>query len=688
MISKPQRLRFGAPPWLPAAGLVAAALLVYLPALGCGFVWNDPDYVTAPALRPLHGLWLIWFKLGATQQYYPLLHSAFWVEHRLWGDSPLGYHLVNVLLHAGSATLLWIILRRLAIPGAWLAALLFIVHPVCVESVAWVSEAKNTFSTFFYLAAALAYLRFDERRRPAGYLLALALFAMALLCKTVAATLPGALLVVCWWRRGRLDWRRDVAPMLPWFALGAASGLFSAWIERTYIGANGNDFALSGTARMLLAGRAVWFYLGKLAWPAGINFIYPRWHLSTADAAQYAYPAAAALLTLGLWLARRRTRAPLAAWLFFVGSLFPTLGFMNVFAFLFSYVADHWQYLASIGVFAFTAAALATAIPRLPAIAGRGLQALVAAVLCVLAAMSWRECANYRDLKTFYGAILERNPDAFMAHNNLGIELKLEGRLDEAIGHYREAVRIRPDYAEGHSNLGLALSARGRDEEAMAHYRMALQSEPGNAVVHNNLGVALAHVGRLEEAVEQYQLASRLDPGYLDPALNLGFALLRLGRFPGAMASYERAIRLRPDNANAENGLGLALAGAGRPAEAVGHYRNALRANPAYAEAHCNLGAALGALGRYDLAEKEFEAALEADERLPDAHFNLGLIMAAGRRFPEAIAQFEATLRLRPDFADAELQWGSALRSMGRDGEAQIHLDNAARLQSNRGASP
>jgi tetratricopeptide (TPR) repeat protein len=685
MNGQPQRQRFGTPPWLPVAGFVAAGLLVYLPALGCGFVWNDPDYVTAPALRPLHGLWLIWFKLGATQQYYPLLHSAFWVEHRLWGDSPLGYHLVNVLLHAGSGTLLWLILRRLAIPGAWLAALLFIVHPVCVESVAWVSEAKNTFSTFLYLAAALAYLRFDERRRPADYLPALAIFVMALLCKTVAATLPGALLVVSWWRRGRLDWRRDVAPMLPWFAVGAASGLFSAWIERTYIGANGNDFSLSGMARVLVAGRAVWFYLGKLLWPAGINFIYPRWHVNPADAAQYAYPAAAALFTLGLWLARRRTRAPLAAWLFFVGSLFPTLGFLDVFAFLFSYVADHWQYLASIGIFTFTAAALAVALPRAPAAARPVLQALVVAVLGLLAGMSWRECGTFRDLKTFYGAILERNPDAFMAHNNLGIELKLEGRLDEAIAHYREAVRIRPDYAEGHSNLGLALFAKGKDEEGISHYRVALKSEPGNAVVHNNLGVALAHIGRTPEAIEQYRIAARLDPGYLDPALNLGFACLRLGRFPEAIASYERAILLLPDNANAENGLGLALAGAGRPAEAVEHYQKALRTNPAYAEAHCNLGAALGALGRYDLAEKEFEAALKADDRLPDAHYNLGLIMEAGRRFPEAVAQFEATLRLRPGFADAELQWGSALQSMGRAGEAQIHLDNGARLQSDHG---
>ena len=279
--------RFKAPAWMPMAVLFGAALLVYLPALRCGFIWNDSDYVTAPALRSLRGLWLIWFKVGATQQYYPLLHTVFWLEHVLWGDSTLGYHLANVLFHAGSASLLYLVLHRLAVPGDWTAALIFVVHPVCAESVVWISEQKNTLSTLFYLAATLAYLRFDQRRHLADYGLALACFVLALFCKTVTATLPGALLVMLWWRRGHLGWRLDVIPLIPWFAIGAASGLASAWIERTYIGANGSDFALSAAERMLVAGRAVWFYLAKLIWPAGIEFIYPRWHLDSGAARQY-----------------------------------------------------------------------------------------------------------------------------------------------------------------------------------------------------------------------------------------------------------------------------------------------------------------------------------------------------------------------------------------------------------------
>ena len=296
---------------VPGALVFCATLLAYLPALPGEFIWNDSDYVTAPALRSLNGLARIWIEVGATQQYYPLLHSAFWVQHRILGDHPLGYHIITLLLHAGSAVLFALVLRRLmgsdrAQPGAaragndqsatgrggdgqrsswtqpcagveWLAALLFALHPVHVESVAWITEQKNTLSLAFYLAAALVYLQFDETRRPRTYLAALALFVFSLWCKTVTATLPAALLVAFWWKRGRLDWRRDVWPLLPWLTVGAAAGLFSSWVEHTYIGAQGVEFDLPLIGRALVAGRAIWFYAGQLVWPFGLNFVYPRW---------------------------------------------------------------------------------------------------------------------------------------------------------------------------------------------------------------------------------------------------------------------------------------------------------------------------------------------------------------------------------------------------------------------------
>jgi len=731
--------RIKAPDCVWIVGLFVAAFAVYYPTFSAGFVWNDLDYVTKPELRPFSGLARIWFQLGATEQYYPLLHSFFWLEHRCWGDLPLGYHAVNILLHATSASLLWLILRRLAVPGAWLAALLFVVHPVCVESVAWVSEQKNTLSTVFCLAAAFYYLRFAEigpgvgqrarlvrcrlgenGRSRSTYAFGAVCFVLALLSKSVTATLPAALLVLIWWRRGGLQWRRDVLPLVPWFSLGAASGLFSAWVERTYLGASGHDFALNGVERTLVAGRAIWFYCGKLLWPVHLIFIYPHWTVNAASPAQYLYPLAAVAMTVALalgaanapglpaialakeggrvppfaagvphyWFDRARARAALAAWLIFVGSLFPTLGFLNVFAFIFSYVADHWQYLASIAVLTLIAAGATLALQRSSGVPRRCGQALVTLAVALLAAKAWTECGHYRDVKTFYRAILERNPQAWMAHNNLGIELEHEGQLDAAIEHYQAGVRLRPGYAEAHCNLGLALCKAGRIEEGIGNYITALQTEPANAVIHNDLGVALARLGRVPEAIAEYQTAGQLNPSYLDPALNLGFAYFRVRRFSESAASYERALRLQPDNANAENCLGLALASEDRGDQAMAHYRQAIRINPGYAEAHCNLGAALGAAGRFDEATVEFQTALRSDNQMADAHYNLGMIWAMRRQLAPAVSEFQAAATLRPGFANAELHWGWVLQAMGRPAEAQIHLERAERLGAGSGAGP
>ncbi len=244
--------------------IAIATIVACAPAVRGGFLWDDDAHVTKPELRSVHGLYRIWCDVGATQQYYPLVHSAFWVQHKLWGDSPPGYHAVNVALHAGAAVLVLLIVRRLlaergvawAEAGAFLTAAVFALHPVHVESVAWITELKNTLSAVFYLAALLTYLRFDRTRRPGLYWLAAALFVLGLLSKTVTATLPAALLVIFWWQRGQLAWKRDVAPLLPWFVLGAVSGLFTAWVEHNLIGAKGQAFELSAVQRLMLAWRA------------------------------------------------------------------------------------------------------------------------------------------------------------------------------------------------------------------------------------------------------------------------------------------------------------------------------------------------------------------------------------------------------------------------------------------------
>jgi protein O-mannosyl-transferase len=355
----------------------------------------------------------------------------------------------------------------------------------------------------------------DRSVRPslALYFLATALFILALLSKSVTATLPAALLVICWWRHGTLSWTRDVKPLLAWFALGATAGLFAAWVERHYIGAEGTAFTLTFVQRCLVAGHEIWFYLGKLLWPVSLIFIYPRWSVDPMAWPQYLFPLGALAMAAVFWLLRRRSRAPLAAYLFFVGSLFPTLGFFNVYAFVFSYVADHWQYLASLGVIVPAASGLAWAVQRAGPSARLPACAAVIAILAGLGILTWRQSGMYRDVGTFYQTILERNPDAWMADDNLGILLGRSGRLSEAIEHFRRALHSNPDAAEVHNNLGIALAETGRPDEAAAEFEAALQIRPNYANAHFNLGLALQQLGRSDEAKAQFEAAASLGGG-------------------------------------------------------------------------------------------------------------------------------------------------------------------------------
>ena len=609
--------------WL-APLIFAATLAAYAPALRGGFLWDDDAHVTRPDLRSWSGLGRIWSQLGATQQYYPVLHSAFWMEHRLWGDATLGYHLANVFWHAGAACLFVLVLRRLAVPGAWLAGLIFALHPLGAESVAWISEPKNTLSTFFDLLAALAYLRFDETRRPAAYGAATGLFVLALLTKSVTATLPAALLVAFWWKRGRLSWKRDAGPLLPWFAAGAAAGLFTAWVERTQIGAQGAAFQFNLLDRCCIAGRAICFYLGKLLWPVRLTFIYPRWEMPAAQGWPLVFPAGVLLGLAVLWRLRRN-RGPLAAALFFAGTLFPALGFLNVYPFVNSFVADHFAYRASRGVIAAAAAVLGREGREGESGSGR---ILVAALLVgTLGLLTWRQSRQYRDSETLYRTTLARNPGAWLAHNNLGNLLRESGRETEALAHYDEALRLKPGYADAHCNRGIILAAERRWPEAIAEYGRALALNPALPEAHYNLGMALDATGRVPEALEEFQ----------------------------------RAERLGPARAEIENNVGNALAQLRRPGEAEPHYREALRLEPGYPEAHYDLGIVLRGAGRGPEAMAEFRAALRLRPDYANAHLYLGLALADAGRWPEAAEEYRLALRFRPGDSEARARLAGAL---------------------------
>ncbi len=546
--------------WLFALLLLIFTTLAYLPALNGTPIWDDDAHITRPELRSWDGLIKIWTQPGSTQQYYPFVHTVFWAEHQLWGDAPLGYHLVNVLLHCFSALLLLQILRRLEIPGAWLAAAIFVLHPVQVESVAWISELKNTLSGVFYLGSGLAYLAFDRTRKLGPYLTSLALFVLGLLSKTVIATFPAALLVIFWWKRGKLSFKRDIWPLLPFFVLGVTAASFTAWIERSLIGADGGAYNFSFLERVLIAGRVVWFYLSKFFWPFDLIFIYPRWQINQSVWWQYLFPAAlAAALAILVWLCRRR-RGPLAGILFFIGTLVPVLGFLNVYPFRYSLVADHFQYLACLGIIVPISAGIMLALRRLRLGQLWTGYAFCSGLLIALTLLSRAQSEMYKDVETVWLTTIRKNPTAWMAHNNLGAVLLKKGQLDEAIDHFNTAIEIKSDEASAFANLGNALLQKGELGEAIFQYQKAVGLKPGDAGLHYNLANALLARGEVDDAIAEYQGTLAINPNSADAHNNLGAVLLQRGELDSAIDHYQKALEINPQDVRAEGNLAWALA--------------------------------------------------------------------------------------------------------------------------------
>ncbi|MGD0813249.1 MAG: tetratricopeptide repeat protein [Verrucomicrobiota bacterium] len=612
--------------WLAGLLLMALTIMAYQPAWHAGTIWDDDDYITPPKLRSLSGLASIWTQPGATHQYYPLVHTVFWGEHKLWGDATAGYHWANILLHVCSVLLVAKILLQLRIPGAWLAAALFALHPVEVESVAWITELKNTLSGLFYLCAALVYLGFDRKRNWESYALALGLFLLGLLCKTVIATLPAALLVLFWWQRGKLSWKRDVLPLVPFFIAGLGAGLFTAWMERKFVGATGAEFDFSLLERFLIAGRDIWFYLGKLCWPANLAFIYRHWNVSQGVWWQYLFPAALLLLFgLLLW---RRWRGPLAGLLFFVGTLFPALGFFNVFPFRYSFVADHFQYLASLGPLTLAAAGIST-LPRLirkpkPFL----VPALCAVLVLVLGTLTWRQCRIYSDKETLWRTTLRLNPDCWLAQLNLGSVLWQKGELDEAIFLLRRVLQTYPDNSQAHGSLGFALLRQGNVDEAITQSQKALDLDPLFLAPHLNLGDCFFRQGRMDEAALQYQKALDLGLDTMEVHESLGNTLARLGRVNEAIVHFQRALQFNPDSAQAQLNLGNALLQQGKVDDAITHYEQALEINPGYGKASSNLATALLQQGRVAEAIARLQLALKVGPTDPSIQNNLAWLLA------------------------------------------------------------
>lgn len=605
---------------LGAALIVAACFIIYWPAIWGGFIWDDNLLITTnDAVTRASGLGAIWTRPGS-MDYTPLTLTGFWLEWRLWEGNPIGYHLVNILLHAGSALVLWRVLRKLTIPAAWLGALIFAVHPVNAASVAWIAERKNTLSLLFYLLAIEWFLDFRETNRPLTYSLALLAALGAYLSKGSTVILPAVLLGCIWWRWKRVT-RNDLAACAPFVALAAVMAAVTIHYQARIVSPASGGVSF----RIVRAGEAIWFYLWKDLVPAGLCTIYPMWPVDPGAPLSY-LPAVAAVLCLALlWAGRERWgRGLFFGWAYFVLALapvlgFPDLGFMNQ-----AYVADWWQQLALIAPAAALGAALAHIQPR-PAMV-----AISTAGVLFLAIDTWYQAGGYQSEQLFWERALEHNPRAWGAHDNLGNALEAAGQIDGAIAHFRQAKQLKPDEPRTYLNLGNALLARGRPEQAIPEYEAALRLVPKDATLHARLaqahwrrGAALLEANEPDKAVAEFTEAT---PAATPEACLETAALLEDRHlYPQAAKLYRAAVAAHPATPGLLNNFALMLAccpdasirdGATAVSMAIEASRAAGGNNPAILS---TLAAAYAEAGRFPEAVSTAREALGLAEAAGDA---------------------------------------------------------------------
>ena len=532
---------------LAGAALCLLVAVSYFPALAGGFVWDDAAFTTAAPVQSVAGLWQIWFEPHAIVNeghYWPLLYTTFWLEHRLWGFAPFGSHLVNLLLHGLVTLLLWRLLRRLEVPGAWFAAAVFAVHPVHVEPVAWVIGRKDMLAALFSLACVLAYLRFAADGGRRSYIQALVFLVAGLLCKSIVVTLPLALLLWHWWQQGRVTPAavRTVAPLLL-LAAGITLADWGYYKGREVIALEAYSWVEHG----LLAARVLWFYVGKLLWPTELAVIYPHWEVSVADPLAWAGGMAAGAVAALLWWYRGRIgRGPLAGVLFFVLTLSPTLGFVSYGYMQFSFVADRYQYLAMAGITVPLVAGAARVLGPLPTAARTVAQVMALLLLAVMGAITWNQAGIYRDNVTFYRHIISLNPQARNAYYNLGREYHRQGHTEEALAAYRTARTQRPDDIWVNTGLGIVSLKLGRLEQAQAYLQRALQMAPQSSTILNPMGALRLRQRRYREALDIFETLIEMEPGFAKFYSGRGAALDGLNRAEDALRSFDRALELDP----------------------------------------------------------------------------------------------------------------------------------------------
>jgi tetratricopeptide (TPR) repeat protein len=577
--------------------IVLVTSAAYVPAMRGGFVWDDDAFVLNPIIKAGDGLYRFWFSTEPPD-YFPLTSTTLWLEWRLWGENALGYHVVNVLLHVISSILIWLVLKRLKVPGAWLAGLIFAVHPVNVEAVAWITQRKSTLPLLFYFLSILLYLKFENTERYWMFALSIGSFLLALLSKTSVVMLPFVLLGCALWQRGKIV-RRDVMRSIPFFVTSFILGLVTVWFQ--YNRSIGGDIVRTDSflSRLAGSGWVVWFYLYKAIAPLKLSFVYPRWDIDDSSVISFLPLVLLIGLALVFWWYRRSWGRPFFVALgYFAVTLFPVMGFINIYFMRYSLVADHYQYQSIIGIIAL--------LVGLGTYAYNGWQkkvrqlAIAAVVLIVglLSLQTWSLGHIYKDQETLFHDTIAKNPRCWMAYYNMGHGYQRQGRVKESTRYYYEALRIQPDNVDPHNNMGNMLLEQGRVDEAIAHFAEALRIKPEFAEAHYNLGNALLEQGNLGEAIDHYYESLRIEPENAMGHNNLANALARQGRVNQAVPHYLEALRIKPKFTRAHHNLGIVLKRGGRFKEAIAHFSEVLRIKPDHVQARRSLEDALQLLGK------------------------------------------------------------------------------------------
>jgi len=675
--------------WLFALFLLAATFIAYYPAWHGGFLWDDdapvPHGPSELRYYTLSGLNDIWFHqtYQALHQYYPLTYTLCWTEYHLWGLNTTGFHMMNILLHALNAILLWLVLRQLKVPGAWLAGAIFALHPVCVESAAWIAETKNTLSCFFYLCAILAALKFWLPEEAAAtdspspgrlkdwkfFWLAYVLFLCALLSKTTTIPLPAVILLLVWWKRGKVV-RADIYPALFFLGTAVGMGLITRYAEH-HLGAHGQQFQISLVDRCLVAGRDFWFYLEKLFWPHPLILIYPRWKIAPSPPLAWLSLLAFIPVLFVLWLARHSWGRPVfVALAYFGGLLFVMLGFFNIYYFSYSFVADHFQYLACMGPLALACAGVALVFRGLGKAQLVLAPLLSAGLFVLLGTLTWQQCRQFANDETLWRTTLVRNPDAYVAHANLGDILMGQGQLNAALEQYQESLALHTDTKIYH-NLGNAYLQLGKPNEAYACFQKVLEINPDDAIAYTDLGNLFLKLGQLDTALEYFQKGLKIEPNLMPMAwYNLGNVYRQKGQLDLAIQCWLKAVTIEPDFAPAHNNLGNAFSLKGQMAEAVQHWRSALAWQPDLESAQGNLAWVLATSPQASL--RNGAEAVQLAERADEL---------TGGRDPLALRALAAACAENGDFPDAVAAAQHAVQDAMLQGNKQLAADIQGQLK-------